>query len=889
MEEKRPDPDALLRQVQKEESLKKRGKLKIFFGATAGVGKTYAMLQAAHEQQSEKVDVIVGWVETHKRAETEALLQGMAVLPPRAFEYKGVILKEFDLDGALARRPNLILIDELAHTNAPGSRHEKRWQDVRELLGSGINVYTTLNVQHLESLNDVVGQITGVQVHETVADSIFELADDVEVVDLPPDDLLKRLKEGKVYLPEQAEQAIKHFFTKGNLIALRELALRQIADRVDEQMEVYRHDHAVEQPWPVSERIMVCVNLKPRGPRLVRAGRRMAAGLHSKWLAVYVQTSRHLRLPETERQKVIQTLRLAEELGAETVTLSGDNVSEEILSYARKRNITKIIVGKPLRSRWREYVFGSVVGDLVRNSGEIDVYVITGEAGKSRPMAKGAFRRTSNAQAYGKGLIVVSACSVLAWFMFPHFTLANLIMVYLVGVVIVATRYGRGPSILASFVSVAVFDFLFVPPYFSFAVSDMQYLITFGVMLVISLLISGLTGQIRHQAEVARQRAWRTEVLYAMSRELATSRRVKIISAVAARHIREVFDSQVGVLLPDASGHLILQPGEHGKEQFKYDQRDEGVARWAFEHNQMAGLGTETLPGSEALYLPLVGLRGTVGVLGVRPIEANRLMAPEQLHLLETFAGQIAPVIERARLAKEAQSAKIKAETERTRKAVLKSISNDLQTPLEAITGSASSFLEGKETLSSASRHHLIEAIYEEATRLDQRVKNLFDVAQLETRSVPLQKESHSIVKVVKAVLTRLENPLKSHILKESFPPDLPDVLVDDVLIEQVLTNLLGNALTNSPPESQIDLSASVADKMLLVEIADRGQGFPPGDEERIFDELFRIGSKKERRIGLGLPICRSIIEAHGGRLWAENRQNGGALFRFTLPIGKEN
>jgi two-component system sensor histidine kinase KdpD len=883
MPSQRPDPDTLLRRVKEEESRQARGKLKIFFGATAGVGKTYAMLEAGHEQQRDNVDVIIGCVETHGRVETEALLKGLEILPPREMEHGGVTLREFDLGAALARRPTLILMDELAHTNAPGSRHAKRWHDVQELLSAGINVYTTINVQHLESLNDVVAQITGVVVRETVPDSILEQADDVELIDLPPDDLLQRLKEGKIYLPHLAEQAIQNFFRKGNLIALRELALRRTADSVDEQMQVYRRDHAVAQTWPAGETIMVCVNLKRRGAKLVRAARRMAAGLHARWLAVYVQTSRHLRLPEAEREKVTQTLRLAEQLGAETVTLSSDNVSQELLTYARARNVNKIIVGKPVRSRWKEWVFGSVVADLVKNSGEIDIYVITGEAGEGRSLAAPNFQRTSDWSAYGKGALSVIVSSALAWLMFPFFGPTNLIMVYLLGVTFVATRYGRGPSVVASILSVAAFDFFFIPPYFSFAVSDVQYLLTFGVMLVVALLISGLTVRIRQQAEAARQRERRTSVLYAMSRDLATHRLVSNLTREATRHLRDVFESQVAVLLPDANGRLILQPGE--QVSFTFDHRDQGVAQWAFDHNQMAGLGTETLPGAGAIYLPLVGLQGPVGVLGVRPAQPQRLLAPEQMHLLETFANQIALVIERARLAEEAQRAQVQAETERMRNALLSAVSHDLRTPLTAITGAASSLLNGPESLPLASRRELSQVIYEEAHRLDRLVRNLLDITRLEAGAVQVQKEWHPLEEVVGAALTRLEGRLRGHIVRTHFPANLPLVPLDGVLIQQVVINLLENALKYAPVTAPVDLSASATAEAIIFEIADQGPGLAPGDEHRIFDKFYRAGPAREGGVGLGLTICRGIVEAHGGRIWAENRPSGGAVFRFTLPL----
>jgi len=883
MEERRPDPDALLRRVQAEEAEQARGKLKVFFGATAGVGKTFAMLGAAHEQQNDDVDVVVGWVETHGRAETEALLEGLTILPPRLVEHRGTTLREFDLDAALARRPQLILMDELAHSNAPGSRHPKRWQDVKELLKAGINVYTTVNVQHLECLNDVVAQITGVRVSETVPDSVLEQADDVELIDLPPDDLLQRLKDGKVYMPEQAQQALQNFFRKGNLIALREMALRRTAERVDQQMEVYRRDHAVVRTWPAAETIMVCVNMKPRGPRLVRAARTMATGLHAKWIAVYVQTPRHLRMPQADRDRVNQTLRLAELLGAETVVLSGANVVQELLSYARTRIVTKIIVGKPVRARWKEWVFGSVVAELVQQSGETDIYVITGEAGESRPLATQAVKRSSEWSSYGLGVVGVGLSTGVAWLMFPYFGLANLIMVYLMGVVLVATRYGRGPSVLASVLSVAAFDFFFVPPYLSFAVSDIQYLLTFAVMLVVALTISGLAVRTKQQAELARHQERRTAVLYALSRELATHRGVATLTQLAVKHVREVFDCQAAIFVADLSKRLVLQRGE--QLFFEFDPKESGVAQWVFEHGERAGLGSDTLPGASALYLPLVGSKGPIGVLAVRPTLATRFLNQEQLHLLEVLANQIALALERARLAEEAQQAHVSVETERMRNAILSSVSHDLRTPLATITGAASGLLEGHETMEPASRKELARSIYDEAHRLDRLVRNLLDMTRLEAGAVQLQKEWHPFEEIVGAALTRLEGRLAGHPVNTKFPPDLPLVLLDGVLMEQVLINLLENALKYAPPSTAIELSASVSDHELVFEIADRGPGVPPTDERRIFDKFYRAGPAREGGVGLGLTICRGIIEAHGGRIWVEKRPGGGAVFRFTLPI----
>jgi two-component system, OmpR family, sensor histidine kinase KdpD len=660
MTEHRPDPDALLERVREEEARRARGRLKLFFGAAAGVGKTYAMLVEARERRAAGVDVLVGYVEPHVRPETLALLDGLEQLPPRTVEHRGTRLGEFDLDAALARRPALVLVDELAHTNAPGARHPKRWQDVLELLKAGIDVYSTCNVQHIESLNDVVAKITGVQVRETVPDSVLEEADEVELVDLPPDDLIQRLREGKIYLPQQAERAVQQFFRKGNLIALRELALRTTAARVDAQMDVYRRDHAIPTPWPVTERILVCVSPSPFAARVVRAARRMAAGLRAEWVVAYVETPAQARLPQAERDRATQHLRLAEQLGAETVTLTGHSVADEVVAYARQKNVSKIVIGKPAGSRWRELLFGSVVNDLVRKSGDIDVYLITGKPEGPR-LARPRPRPASiDWLAYGMAVGVVALCTGVSAVVFPYLELVNLVMVYLLGVVLVATRSGRGPSILASILSVGAFDFFFVPPYLSFAVSDTQYLVTFAVMLLVAAVISTLTVRVRQRAESARERERRTAALYAVSREFARTRGVDELVRVAVRHVGDVFASEVAVLLPDATGRLA--PRAFAQSMVETDSNERGVSEWVYEHGQVAGLGSDTLPGARALYLPLVASRGTIGVLGVLPGNPQALAAPDQLHLLETFAAQTALAIERAMLAEEARQVPLGAE-----------------------------------------------------------------------------------------------------------------------------------------------------------------------------------------------------------------------------------
>jgi len=878
----RPDPDTLLARVKEEEARRNRGKLKVFFGAAAGVGKTYAMLEAAREQLADGVDVVVGYVETHGRAETDALLSGLEILPPRLVDYRGTTLREFDLDGALARRPSLILVDELAHTNAPGSRHAKRCQDVLELLDAGTNVYTTVNVQHLESLNDVVAKITGVVVRETVPDSVFQQADEVELIDLPPDDLLERFKDGKVYMPDQAQEAVRNFFRKGNLIALRELALRRTAERVDAQMRVYMHEHAIGKVWPTAERILVCVSPGPESARLIRAAKRMADRLGAPWIAAYVETPAQLRLPAEVRDRVIQTLRLAEQLGAETATLPGQKMSEALLAFARARNVTKIVVGKPRRPLWRRIVLGSIVDALVRGSGDIDIDVISGER-EDVPSIAPVLRRSlpTDWLPYGWATAIVAVASGIAWLTLPFFELANLVMVYLLGIVVVATRYGRGPSFMASVLSVAALDFFFVPPVFTFAVSDARYVFTFLVMLLVGIVISGLATRIRAQAVAASQREERTAALYAMSRELASTRGVDPLLTIAAQHISEVFRSQVVVLLPDASTSLAPWSGA----QFTLDANELGVARWVHEHHQPAGLGTATLPGASALYLPLQAPRGPVGVLGVRPADRHALDAPDQLHQLETFANQTALAIERAQLADEAQHAEVRIETERLRNSLLSSVSHDLRTPLATITGAASTILENGARLDAQTRQDLLESVREEADRLNRLVQNLLEMTRLESGALQLRREWHPLEEVIGAALSRLGNQLADRRVDTNVPPDLPLVPIDDVLIEQVLINLLDNAIKYTPRSSPIRIIATATDVAVTVEVADRGPGVPRGEEDKVFEKFYRGKPAEGRGAGLGLAICQAIVKAHGGHIWAQNLPEGGVAFLFTLPL----
>lgn len=884
MEERRPDADQLLAEIRREEDRHREGQLKVFFGAAPGVGKTYAMLEAARQKRAERVDIVVGLAETHGRRETEALLEELEILPRKKIDYRGTSLEEFDLDAALARKSSIILVDELAHTNAPGCRHKKRWQDIYELLGAGISVYTTLNVQHLESLNDVVTQITGISVRETVPDFLLDRADEIELIDLPPEDLLQRLREGKVYVPELAEKAREHFFRKGNLLALRELALRRTAESVDEQMRSYRDIKGVREVWPAAERILVAIGPNPRSVRLIRAAKRMAAGLRGEFIAVYVDAPHKIRPSEDDMRQLAEHMRLAESLGAETVTLSGHKASEEILNYARSRNVTKIIIGKPTHPRWKDKVFGSTLDEVVRGSGDIDIYVITGDVGEPVPkhIARTVVPERPSQREWVLSIATVAACTGISGLILGYLTLVDISMIYLLGIVLVSSRTGKGPALLATLLSVAAFDFFFVPPYYTLAVSDIRYFFTFIVMFVIAFVISRLTLRIRHQAGAARARETRTAALYNLSRELVRERGIARISAVAVKHISEVFSRDIVVLVPDEWGKLMS--AVTGAGTFALDQNELSVAQWAFDHRQEAGSGTDTLPGAEGLYLPLITSRA-VGVLGILQIPDE--LDHEQIHVLESFANQIAIAIDRALLSQEAQQALLKAETETLRNTLLSSVSHDLRTPLAAITGAATTLLERDITLEPPSRQELIRTIYEESEHLNQIIKNVLSMTRLESGAITVKKEWQPFEEIVGAVLNRLAEKLKDRGLTVNVPSDLPLVAFDPLLIEQVLMNLLDNVVKYTPEGTPIEISAAIKGGNFVVDIADRGPGIPTGEEERIFEKFVR-GAAAGGGIGLGLTICHGIISAHGGRIWAENRAGGGAVFHFTLPLDTE-
>jgi two-component system sensor histidine kinase KdpD len=891
MAEARPDPDQLLERIKAEEARERRGRLRIFFGASAGVGKTYAMLEAARSVLAAGTDILVGYVEPHGRVETERLLEGLPRLPPLAVSYRGIVRHEFDLDAALARHPEILLVDELAHSNLTGGdpppRHPKRWQDIEELLAAGIGVWTTVNVQHLESLNDLVFQTTGVRQRETLPDHVFDEADDIELIDLPPDDLIARLRAGKVYVGDQVGTAVERFFRKQNLLALREIALRRVADRVEAASRALPVGPA--QTRLAGDRLLVAVGPDDQAQELVRAGKRMADALDAEWTVVYVETPALLRLSEAARNRRIDVLRLAESLGGETVTLDGPSAAATLAEYAQVRHATRVIVGAPKRRGWRAWLRPSTATELLRRAHGFDLMMIA-PAGRTMPLAPSAALAPGGParvrwDRYAQAAVISALCTVIASAMYRHFELSNLVMIYLLGVTVAGLRLGRGPSALTAVLNVIALDFFFVPPRFSFAVSDAEYLVTFGTMVTIALVIANLTASVRQQTRVAGARERRTALLYAMSRELAATRGTPNMARVAVRHVAEVFHCQAVVLLPDAGGKLGYPTETPLESSFRH--ADLAVAQWVADHAQPAGLGTDTLPAAPGLYLPLGDESPTVGVLGVRPRNPRHVLLPEQSHLLSTFAGQIALALERARLAEVAEQASVAAERETLRNTLLASISHDLRTPLAVMTAAGSTLAQHGAGLDEATRIELARSVETKAREMSELVSNVLDLVRLESGQVALRRDWQTLDDLIGSALAAYREKLAAYPTEVRLAADLPPVWADATLIVQVFSNLFDNIAKYTPAGTRVTITA-VADaerNLVRVTVDDNGPGLPAGEPARLFDK-FQRGHEEGSVIGvgLGLAICQAILRAHGGQIEAQRREGGGARFAFTLP-----
>ncbi|WP_234680171.1 sensor histidine kinase [Bradyrhizobium monzae] len=888
--EQRPSPEALLEAARREESAS--GKLKIFVGAAPGVGKTYEMLQSAHARRKAGIDVVVGFVETHGRAETEALVRGLEVVPRKRLDYRGQVVEEMDLDAVIARRPKIALVDELAHTNAGGSRHPKRYLDVEELLSHGIDVYTAVNIQHIESLNDVVTQITHVRVRETVPDSIFDRADAIELIDLTPDDLIQRLREGKVYVPKQAERALEHYFSPGNLTALRELALRRTAERVDEQLLTHMQANAIAGPWAAGERILVCVSEDPRAAGLVRYTKRLADRLHAPFTAISIETRRSLQLSDQERDRLADTLRLAESLGGEALTIPavGRRIADDVINFAQGNNVTQIVIGKSTRSRWFEMARGSVVHDLVRRAGNISVHVIPGDELPDEVAPKTAVETAARSEPFNplpylKALGIVLVGLGAAVLLQPRFGIENVDLVLLTAVVAVAVRYGLWPSLLASLAASLAYNFFFLPPVYTFTITDPTNVAAFFFFMLIAILVSNVAARVRTQADTAIGRIRTTEQLYAFSRKLAGTATLDDVLWASAYQIALMLKVRVVLLLPE-DGLLTVKSGYPPEDQL--DQADLAAANWAWSNDRSAGRGSDTLPGAKRLFLPMRTGRGATGVIGIDNDRTGPLLTPDQRRLLDALVDQGALAIERVLLVEDMDRVKRTVESERLRAALLTSISHDLKTPLASVLGAASTMRDLAGALSDTEKRDLLATVIDESERLNRFIANLLDMTKLESGAIVPNTALHDLGEIVGSALRRASKILTAHKVELVLAADLPMLELDAVLFEQVLFNLLDNAAKYSSPETTIVIKSRRERDQVVLEIADEGAGIPPDELESVFDKFYRVqkGDHVRPGTGLGLAISRGFVEAMRGTIAAANRSDRtGAVLTIRLPV----
>ncbi|UXN58206.1 sensor histidine kinase [Phyllobacterium zundukense] len=885
--ERRPSPDALLENAERET----RGRLKVFLGAAPGVGKTYEMLMAGRAALADGKDVVIGVVETHGRKETQALVDGFEVIARRQATYKDHHLQEMDLDAILARRPELVLVDELAHTNAPGTRHPKRYMDVQEILAHDIDVYSTMNIQHVESLNDVVAQITKVRVRETVPDSVIDQADEVEIIDLTPADLIKRLQEGKVYVPANAKRAIENYFSPGNLTALRELALRRTAQRVDDQLLTHMQANAISGPWAAGDRVLVCIDEQPGAASLVRYARRLADRLRAPWTAAYIETHRSTRLSEADRDQIASTLRLATQLGGEAITLPGRDVAEEIARRARENNVTHIVTGKPHKPHWRELIEGSVAHDLIRRAGDISVHVISGSERDAVSPQRGVVNapiQTFQIKPYLLSTAYVVSALAFGLLLSRVLDVRNIALVFLMAVLASAVSVGLWPALFASVLSATVFNFFFLDPLYTFVISDPESVVALGFFFGVAVIASNLTARVQRQAAAARQRARTTEDLYLFSKKLAGTGTLDDVLWATAFQIASMLKVRVVLLLPD-HGTIEVKAGYPPDDTL--DDADIAAARWAWENNRAAGRGADTLPGAKRLYLPLRTGRMAVGVIGLDSDRQGPLLTPEQQRLLDALADQAAVAIERTQLAADVDRAKLAAEADRLRSALLTSISHDLKTPLAAILGAAGTLKEFAPALPDAARAELLSTVIDESERLNRFIANLLDMTRIESGAMEPNFGLHYTGDIVGTALSRAKKIIGLRKTEVAIPTDLPMLRVDPVLFEQVLFNLLDNASKYAPEGSLVRIQAWADDGWVSLQVMDEGPGVPAEDLERVFDTFYRVskGDQVTAGTGLGLSISRGFIEAMGGTITAQRRADrSGAIFTIRMPIPKE-
>ena len=877
----RPSPDALLAALPREG----RGRLKIFLGAAPGVGKTFEMLTAAQARRREGLDVVIGIVETHGRQETLALALGLEAVARRSVDYRGRAVEEMDLDAVLARRPRLVLVDELAHTNAPGSRHPKRYLDVEELLAAGIDVYTTLNIQHVESLNDVVAGITRIRVRETVPDSIIDRADDIEVIDLTPEDLIRRLKDGKIYVPHQAERAVRHYFLPGNLAALRELALRRTAQRVDDQMVDYMRSHAISGPWGASDRVLVHVDGAPGSEAMIRHARRIADSLRGPWTAIHVEGGGWRE--QARQSAAADALRLAERLGGEAITVPGADPATAVVEYARAHNYTHIVVAPSRRAHWTELFLGSMAQRIISRAAGIHVHVLAEEraaAGK-KDLAAQLREALPTLGGWAGSIAIVAVALAFALLLRQVVGVTSAALVFLMGVLASAVAYGLAASLLACLLSVLAYNFFFLPPLYTFVIADPENIVTLAVFAVVAVVASNLTARMRAQTVTAQARARTTEELYQFSRKLAGAVALDDVLWATVHQVALMLKVRVVMLLPGEDG-LAVQAGYPPEDRL--DDADLAAAKWAWQHNRPAGRGADTLPGAKRLFLPMQTGRGPIGVFGIDRDEPGALLTPDARRLLNALSDQAALAVERVNLVRDVDEAKLQAETDRLRSALLTSISHDLRTPLASILGAASSLTSQHGALDEAGRAAMLRTIQEEAERLNRFIGNLLDMTRLESGPLTLKGGLADLSDAVGAVLRRADRILSVYQVRVDLQPGLPMLNLDMVLFEQVLFNLLDNAAKYSAPGSTIQLCARSDAGRVRIEVLDEGDGIPEADLERVFTKFYRVRQADRQRAGtgLGLAICRGFVEAMGGTITAGNRPDrSGAVFTISLPV----
>lgn len=885
--ENRPSPDALLEHVQRET----RGRLKIFLGAAPGVGKTYEMLMSGRARQADGVDVVIGVVETHGRKETQALAEGFEVIARRTIDYRGQTLEEMDIDAILERQPALVLVDELAHTNAVGSRHPKRYIDVQELLSRGIDVYSTLNIQHVESLNDVVAQITRIRVRETVPDSIVDRADDIEITDITPEDLIKRLADGKVYVPKTAKRAVENYFSPGNLTALRELALRRTAQRVDEQLLNHMQAHAISGPWAAGERLLVCLGHGSNGASLVRYARRQADRLRAPWAVLHLDTPQAASLPEEDKDRLAANMRLAEQLGAETVTLPALSPSRDIIAYANSNNFTHIVVGRPSGSRWRQLWQGSVTQDLIRHAGHISVHVISGddkEAQPARGVRAAQAPKPFRVKPYLLSVIFILLAILAGIALDQTLDVQNLALVFLMAVLAASVQGGLGAGLFASLLGALSFNFFFLEPRYNFTVRDPESIVALFFYLGVAVVASNLTAAVQRQAAAARQRARTTEDLYLFSKKLAGTGTLDDVLWATAFQIASMLKVRVVILLPE--GNSVAVKAGYPPDDTLVDA-DIAAAKWAWEHNRPAGRGADTLPGARRLYLPLRTGREAVGVIGLDNDRQGPILTPEQQRLFDALSDQAALAIERVQLVSDVDKARLAVETDRLRSALLTSISHDLKTPLAAIMGSADTLKGLGAQLDEEARRELLSTVIDESERLNRFIANLLDMTRLGAGAMEPNYAWHFAGDIVGTALSRAGKIVSRHKVEVHIPETLPMLRVDPVLFEQVLFNLVDNAAKYAPEDTLIEIRGRQDGDALVLSVVDEGPGIPPDDIERIFDSFYRVrkGDHVRAGTGLGLSICRGFVEAMGGTITAANRiDRAGAVFTIRMPLPAE-